>query len=310
MSANFEGNAGNEGNEGNAGNAGNATSASGGWFFADRIDLPFVTELDSTNAPIKNQRILIGQFPPRNWAADWHAWVALTQFVTNLGTVPPNQPAWQTINLPLPWPGFPGNLNSVQAQQVIGQELDDLVTAAQDERADALSEILSQADEFISYFMNLMTTRPTAYPATLRVLNIASLVALFVSMHYKGLYRRPRPSELCPALLPPIVVPGHASFPSGHATQARLMARCMGDVLNGLPQRAAMVDDLKTLARRIRRNREIAGVHYESDSIAGKTLADHILPLLRGLPANSWYRAAVNAAHAEWDPNNAANQYP
>jgi hypothetical protein len=91
MAANFEGNAGNEGNEGNAGNAGNETSVSGGWFFADRIDLPFVTELDSDNAPIKNQRILIGQFPPRNWAADWHAWVALTQFVTNLGTVPPQQ---------------------------------------------------------------------------------------------------------------------------------------------------------------------------------------------------------------------------
>ena len=56
------------------------------------------------------------------------------------------------------------------------------------------------------------------------MLNIASLVALFVSMYYKGKYKRPRPSELCPALLPPIVVPGHASFPSGHATQARLMS--------------------------------------------------------------------------------------
>jgi hypothetical protein len=194
------------------------------------------------------------------------------------------------------------------AQPHIREELDDLVTAAQDERADALSEILGQADEFISYFMNLMTTRPNAYPATLRVLNIASLVGLFVSMYYKGYYKRPRPSELCPALLPPIVVPGHASFPSGHATQARLMARCMGDVLSGLPQRAVIVDDLKTLARRIRRNREIAGLHYKSDSTAGKDLADSILTLLRGLPANSWYKTALAAARAEWNP--ATNQYP
>ncbi len=297
-----------EGNEGNEGNVGNASSAIGGWFFADRISLPFVTELDGNDNPIKDQRIVIGQFPLRNWTADWYAWLALTEFVTILGTNFPSQPAWQTIGLPLPWAGFPGNLNSPQAQQVIGQELDDLVTAAQDERADALGEILGQSEEFISYFMNLMTTRPTSYPATLRILNIASLVALLVSMYYKGSYKRPRPSELCPALLPPIVVPGHASFPSGHATQARLMARCIGDVLSGLPQHDVVVDDLKTLARRIRRNREIAGLHYESDSRAGKALADGILPLLRGLPANTWYQAALQAARAEWDP--VANHYP
>src|SRR5882762_10471078 len=122
MAANFEGNSGNEGNEGNAGNAGNAASVSGGWFFADRIDLPFVTELDGSGNPIRDQRIVIGQFPPRNWSADWYAWLALNDFVgTN----------WKNINLPLPWVGFPGNVNSAEAQQVIRQELDDLVTAAQ-----------------------------------------------------------------------------------------------------------------------------------------------------------------------------------
>jgi len=313
MAQSFEGNGGNEGNEGNAGNAGNASSNSGGWFFADRVDLPFVTELDGNDNPIKDQRLglVIGQFPLRNWSADWYAWLVLNEFLASFGATPPNQPNWQALNLPLPWPGFPGNVNSAQAQQVIGQELDNLVTAAQDERADALGEILGQADEFISYFMNLMTTRPTAYPATLRMLNIASLVALFVSMYYKGFYKRPRPSELCPALLPPIVVPGHASFPSGHATQARLMARCMGDVLSGLPQRDAIVDDLKTLARRIRRNREIAGLHYQSDSIAGKALAESILLLLRNLrnlAPNGWYMYALTAAQAEWNP--AANPYP
>ena len=181
---------------------------------------------------------------------------------------------------------------------------------AQDERADALGEILGQADEFISYFMNLMTTRPTAYPATFRVLNIASLVALFVSMYYKGLYQRPRPSQLCPALLPPIVVPGHASFPSGHSTQTHLMVLCMNDVLTATVQQAAVVDDLATLADRIARNREIAGLHYPSDTQAGKDLAAAILPLLHNLPAANnlpaagWYQRAIADAQNEWNPAN------
>ena len=88
----------------------------------------------------------------------------------------------------------------------------------------------------------------------------------------------------------------------------------MGDVLSGLPQRDAIVDDLKTLARRIRRNREIAGLHYESDSIAGKALAEGILLKLRGLKnlnnvaGAGWYTNALIAAQAEW--NAAANPYP
>ncbi len=116
--------------------------------------------------------------PLRNWAADWYAWLALTDYV---GT------DWASFNILPSWAGPPpGDWTSPQAEVVVQAELDDLVTAAQDERADSLGEIMSQADEFISYFMNLMTSRPTAYPATFRVLNIASLVALFTSMYYKG----------------------------------------------------------------------------------------------------------------------------
>ena len=111
-------------------------------------------------------------------------------------------------------------------------EIAGLVTAAANERADALDEILSQANEFISYFLNLLTANPGAYPQTTKVLTLASQVGTFVAMYFKGLYKRPRASELCPALLPPIEVPGHASFPSGHSTQAHLMALCVNDIFN------------------------------------------------------------------------------
>jgi len=167
------------------------------------------------------------------------------------------------------------------------------------QRADALAEILSQADEFISYFLNVMTAQPGTYPATTKVLTIASLVGTFVAMYFKNLYSRPRPSQLCPALLPPIEIPGHASFPSGHSTQAHLMVLCMNDVFNGLPQQNTMVDDLWTLADRIARNREIAGLHYPSDSAAGVALAFWIHHLLSGA-GQTHYQQAVASAAGEW----------
>ena len=46
-------------------------------------------------------------------------------------------------------------------------------------------------------------------------------------MSYKNMYQRPRPSQLWPELMPPIEVPGHASFPSAHATQAYTVARLL-----------------------------------------------------------------------------------
>lgn len=150
-----------------------------------------------------------------------------------------------------------------------------------------------------------MTARPTSYPKTTRVLSGASLIAAFVEQYWKGQYHRPRPSQLCPALLPPIVVPGHAAYPSGHSTQSHLMAYCMGLVFAGLPsaeqtQMQGMETDLVALADRIARNREIAGLHYPSDTAGGVTLAGLIRDQLRGLPNTSLWQKTIAAATVEW----------
>jgi len=280
-------NIGNAGGSASGASAGNDTGATAGWFFADRVDLPFVTEL-AGGTPIAQERIAPPAFPERNWSADWVAWRVLIDFT---------QTAWSGIALG-DWTTMPGFTN-------VDDEINNLVQAAQDERADALGEILGQADEFTSYFMNLMTTTPSSYPATSRVLHAANVVGLFVAMYFKAHYKRPRPTQLCPALLPPIAVPGHAAYPSGHSTQAHLMALCMGEIFDGLPtaqkpQMQPMRDDLKVLADRIARNREIAGLHYPSDTAAGVVLANQVLALLSGMPAASPYRTAVTNAVAEW----------
>jgi hypothetical protein len=231
-------------------------------------------------------------------------------------TAPFTQNYWPTwIPSPPPTTGLInwGTLNPTN----VGNEIRNLTTAAANERSDALDEILSQSDEFISYFLNLLTASPGAYPQTTKVLTIASCVGTLVAMYFKGLYKRPRPSELCPALLPPIAVPGHASFPSGHSTQAHLMALCINDIFNTLPQQNTILEETWTLADRIARNREIAGLHYASDTNAGKAIALATLPKLHAsvpiflagtslgttaLTGTTLYQHAVDLARAEWQP--------
>jgi hypothetical protein len=170
-----------------------------------------------------------------------------------------------------------------------------------------MGEILSQDVEFTTDFMALLAITPGSHPNTYRVLHIASLIGSYAVLYYKGRRNRPRPSQLCPALLPPIPMPGHASWPSGHATQAWLKALCIEHVLQGvLPgtlitgDLGAVSSNLRTLAIRVARNREIAGLHCPTDSAAGRRLADTIAPFLTGMGSTTWFGKAVAAAKNEW----------
>jgi membrane-associated phospholipid phosphatase len=182
-------------------------------------------------------------------------------------------------------------------------ELDGLALAARDERASALGQILSQDVEFISDFMAVLGITPGSHPQTYRVLHIGSLIASYAVLYYKGLRDRPRPSQIAPALMPPIPVPGHASWPSGHATQAWLIRLCIERIMNGTvsaADEAAVASNVRTLAIRIGRNREIAGLHYPSDSDDGRRLAETIFPFLTGMAAGSRFATAITAARGEW----------
>jgi hypothetical protein len=173
------------------------------------------------------------------------------------------------------------------------------------ERTDAADEILAQRDEFISYFMGVLGASPTGYPQTFRLLHFANLVGTFMAMHFKAIHRRERPSRLAPSLLPPLQVPGHASYPSGHATQAHLIATCAAAILPaGL--NPIVTDTLVALADRIARNREIAGLHFHDDTLGGIDLAANIFEFLetdRQLGSTATiprYRDLFDAAAAEW----------
>ncbi len=71
------------------------------------------------------------------------------------------------------------------------------------------------------------------------------------------------------------------------------------DVISDLPATSTDVLNraLTALSRRIARNREIAGLHYPTDSAQGRALAAKILPYLQGIDA---YTSIIDDARSEW----------
>jgi len=87
-------------------------------------------------------------------------------------------------------------------------------------------------------------------------------------------FDRVRPSFLEGKLRPPIDVPQHASYPSGHSTECWSVAFCLADKY---PERK---EKYYAIANNIATNRERAGLHYKSDSDYGRLLARKILDLV------------------------------
>ena len=94
-----------------------------------------------------------------------------------------------------------------------------------------------------------------------------------------------------PQVQPMIPTPTHGSLPSGHATEAFLMARLLWKLL--IHSNAPQYKDhgywgqmLMRQAARIATNRTVAGVHFPIDSVAGGilglVLAEHVCQMSCG----------------------------
>jgi hypothetical protein len=93
-------------------------------------------------------------------------------------------------------------------------------------------------------------------------------------MYFKNSFDRVRPSFLDSQLTTAITVPEHPAYPSGHATQAYLAYLLLREL------DTENAETYLQAATRVARNRELAGVHYPSDSEAGVLLATRLYPLL------------------------------
>ncbi|MBI4348825.1 MAG: phosphatase PAP2 family protein [Elusimicrobia bacterium] len=95
----------------------------------------------------------------------------------------------------------------------------------------------------------------------------------------KNRYRRPRPPLSDPTLKPCVSLPKGFSYPSFHATAARLYAFILTELV---PARSA---EFMARAEEAALARNLGGVHYPSDSEAGKKIADAFYAELRRSPA-------------------------
>jgi hypothetical protein len=148
-------------------------------------------------------------------------------------------------------------------------------------------------------------------PASLKLMQMAMRIGEMAAMHYKSVYMRPRPSALCPGLSPPFGPPGHPAFPSGHALQGYLITEALMEATRppikstsgAVPKPDSIYKkQLKWLARRVARNRERAGLHYESDSAAGQWLGEYLFDnvLNKEDGASPIFWETLQAAKEEW----------
>jgi len=140
-------------------------------------------------------------------------------------------------------------------------------------RPGVMAEALAQNDGITRHFRGALSYSKATHPNTVYLEQGALRVAQFVAMYYKNRYQRSRPSQLWPELMPPIAVPGHASYPSGHATEAYMIAELLKEIVVSTGVVPSVNDITNRLANRIARNREVLGLHYPSDSAAGRLTA-------------------------------------
>lgn len=184
---------------------------------------------------------------------------------------------WKPIYLEEDWaknitlPSPPAN-SSAQTQAELRYLL-----ALQDRRSAAeISLIKTQHDFDLFYLLRAVDPAATQEnrPKTLKLLQRVSRDLHVTCFTLKNHFSRIRPAALELKLKPVLATPPHPAYPSGHATTAYVFAYVLQEIF------PLQRDILLKTADSIAWNREVAGFHYPSDTIAGQLLAKQLVNLL------------------------------
>jgi acid phosphatase (class A) len=157
------------------------------------------------------------------------------------------------------------------------------------DRDDRFAEIIHQhdAEGAISYFLGMLMIDPARHPKTYLLIRVARRIGELVTMTLKNQpdpaqpgYMVPRPSQICPAIVPMIDPPVTPSFPAGHALEATSIALCLKQAWAQGAGNAIRISLLDYLAVRLGENRVIAGLHFPLDIAAGNAVAAACFPLM------------------------------
>ena len=172
----------------------------------------------------------------------------------------------------------------------------DIVANWAELRAERCGEILSPLTPPVEFWSSIVNLHPERHKWTLELLWAALRLANHAEMRFKHALACRRPVEMSPQLQPMILTPGHGSLPSGHSTEAHIVAHVLWTLLNTADATKDLTwfEQLMRQAARVAINRTIAGVHFPVDSAAGQvlglTLGEYLVHRATGAAGNytSW----------------------
>jgi hypothetical protein len=217
------------------------------------------------------------EFPERYFDPAYHQWVELPNFLAD--------PKWMDEGRKLI--GDPPADNSPEPKK----ELEELLLKQNDsQRGTRKPDIDAEQNAMPEAFNRLLLFDDKSHPRTHELaVRVSVTLGLVVGQYFKHLFMRPRPSQLEPQLRPLLKVPGHPAYPSGHSLQGHWEAHVLAEFA---PHARTQLFEI---AKRFAENREWAGLHYPSDTEAGRKLAEHFFPRFKAA-----YSKTFEAARKEW----------
>ena len=141
-------------------------------------------------------------------------------------------------------------------------------------------------------FFEVLDIEQQDHPQLEKLIRYLATESYLPTLYFKHKFSRTRPYQIDSDLEIVIDGPPHASYPSGHATQAYLIALVLSETF---PQNDRRTKQLMDLGRRIGTRREVAGVHYPSDTQAGFELAKQLKRWIQEKPKFKRLLAAVRS---------------
>lgn len=215
----------------------------------------------SLGGPLRAADDFSATFPEEMWRSD---------LLVRLSVGPAILPETLVIDLPPP-PGAVETRDELDRLELIYAE-------GRDERVRARIVIEAHADLIdLTRSYGLIPARGDA-PELWALLEMTESETGWFVLREKRRYARARPTQVRPRLGTVLPVPGHPSYPSGHAAQIYAIAEVLGRLV------PVCAPAYRRVAAGVAIRREIAGVHFPSDTRAGVLLADRVTDELLRTP--------------------------